>query len=72
MDGKGKKRLRHTAQISRSWAGVRTIRELVDDLRTGCPTEILEWGIGNEVLTLWSTAETQGPVSPNRKLMVLG
>ena len=46
--------------------------ELVEDLRTGCPTEILQWGIGNEVLKIWSTAETPGPVSPNGKLMVLG
>ena len=45
--------------------------ELVDNLRTGCPTEILQWGIGNEVLNIWSTAETPGPVSPNGNLMVL-
>ena len=46
--------------------------ELADNLHTRCPTEILEWGIGNEVLNVWSTADTPGPVSPNEKLAVLG
>ena len=46
--------------------------ELVDNLHTKCLTEILQWGIGNEVLNVWSTADTPGPVSPNEKLAVPG
>jgi len=48
------------------------LEEFVDDLRVGCPTEILEWGTGNEILSVWSTVGVPGPVSPNEKLMLLG
>ena len=46
--------------------------EFVDDLRIRCPTETLEWGIGNEILTLWRTNEVPGSVSPGGNLMALG
>jgi len=46
--------------------------EFVDDLRIGCPTEILGWGTGNEVLSVWSAGEVPGPVSPIGKLTLLG
>ena len=39
------------------------LRGLVDDLRVGCPTEILEWGAENDVLITWS--QTRVPVSPS-------
>ena len=48
------------------------LEEFVYDLRIGCPTEILEWGTGNEILSVWSTIGVPGPVSPNEKLMLLG
>ena len=48
------------------------LREFVGDLRIECPTEILGWGTENEVLKVWSTGDTPGPVSPNRKLMIPG
>ena len=44
--------------------------ELVDELRTGCPAEVLEWGSENEVLNVWSTIGIPCPVSPNGKLMI--
>ena len=28
---------------------------LVNDLRVGCPAEILEWAVGNEIVGIWST-----------------
>jgi len=46
--------------------------QLVDDLRIGCPTEILEWETGNEILNIWSAINVSGPVSPNANIMVLG
>ena len=45
---------------------------LVDDLRIGCPTEIVEWGTENEILNIWSASEALGPVSPNVNPMALG
>ena len=39
------------------------LEEFVEDLRFGCPTEILAWGTGNEILNVWSTNEIPGPVS---------
>ena len=48
------------------------LEELVDDLRIGCPTEIVEWGEENEILNIWSTSDAPGPVSPNANLMVPG
>ena len=45
---------------------------LVDDLRIGCPTEIVEWGTENEILNIWSVSEALGPVSPNVNPMALG
>ena len=47
------------------------LEDFVDDLRIGCPTEILEWGTENEILNIWSTIEIPCPVSP-LELMVLG
>ena len=44
--------------------------EFVEDLRVGCPTRVLEWGAGNEVLKVWSADGVPGPVSPTRKMMV--
>ena len=44
--------------------------QLVDDLRIGCATEILEWGIGNEILNTWSASNVPGPVSPDGNLIV--
>ena len=41
------------------------LRGLVGDLRAGCPTEILEWGTGNDILQIWSP--TKVPVSPGWK-----
>jgi len=48
------------------------LRKLVGVLRVGCPTRVLEWGAGNEILKVWSTAGVPGPVSPNEKLLLLG
>jgi len=48
------------------------LEELVEDLRVGCPTEILEWGTENEILNVWSTGGIPGPVSPDAKLVVPG
>ena len=48
------------------------LEELVEDLRIGCPTEIVEWGTENEILNILSTSKTPGPVRPNWNLMVLG
>lgn len=45
--------------------------ELVGDLHIGYPTEILKWGMGNEIFNIWSEIEVPGPVSPNGNLMVL-
>ena len=36
---------------------------LVGKLWVGCPTEILEWGTGNEIRNIWSAVEVPGPVS---------
>ena len=47
------------------------LRELVDDLHIGCPTEILEWETRNEILDIWSAIGVPGPVSPNKHLEVL-
>ena len=44
------------------------LRGLVDDLRVGCPTEILEWGTGNEILNICSPIKV--PVSPSRNFIV--
>lgn len=38
------------------------LEALVDNLRTGCPVEILEWGTGNEILSRWSTIKTSAMV----------
>jgi len=46
--------------------------EVVDELHTGCPTEILEWESSNEILNFWSTIEIPCPVSPNGELMIAG
>jgi len=48
------------------------LRGFVDDLHMDCPTEILEWGIENEILNIWSTVDIPGPVGPNGKLTILG
>jgi len=48
------------------------LEEVVDDLRVGCPTEILEWGTENEILNVWSTVGIPGPVSPSVRLVVPG
>jgi len=45
------------------------LEEFVEDLRIGCPTEILEWGNGNDILNVWSTVGIPGPVSLNVKLV---
>jgi hypothetical protein len=47
------------------------IGELVGDLRVGCPVEILKWGMGNEISSVWSETGVPGPVRPNGNLMVL-
>ena len=39
------------------------LAELVEDLRIGCPTMVLDWETGNEVQNLWSTVRSYGPVS---------
>ena len=39
--------------------------ELVGHLLAGCPTELLEWGTGNDILQIWSP--TKVPVSPGWK-----
>ena len=49
------------------WAGV---VEFVGDLRVGCPTEIVQWGDGNEIMNFWSTVGVPGPVSQNQNLMI--
>jgi len=49
-----------------------TLEEFVGDLRIGCPTDILQWGTRNEILSVWSTVGIPGSVSPNWKLMLLG
>jgi len=46
--------------------------QLVDDLRIGCPTEMLEWGIENEILNILSASNAPGPVSPDGNLIVPG
>ena len=43
--------------------------EFVDDLRIGCPTEIVEWGADNEIHKIWSAIEIPASVSPNRTLV---
>ena len=49
------------------------LEEYVDELRTGCPTEIVEWGSENEIFNLWSAAQIPCPVCPfYENLMVLG
>lgn len=48
------------------------LEEFVEDLCVGCPTEILEWGTGNDILDVWSTAGIPGPVSPNVRLVLPG
>jgi len=48
------------------------LREFVDELHVGCPTEILEWGTENEIHKLWSTVGIPSPVRSNRNLVVLG
>ena len=48
-----------------------TLEGLVDDLRVGCPTEILEWGTGNEIRNFWPTIEDP-LVSLTGSLIVLG
>jgi len=48
------------------------LEEFVEDLRVGCPTEILEWGTENEILNVLSTVGIPGPVSLNVKLAVSG
>ena len=45
--------------------------EIVSDLRVGCPTEILEWGVENEILKVWSMVEVPGPVSPTGNPIVI-
>ena len=42
----------------------------MDDLRIGCPTEIVEWGTENEIFNVWSTVEAPDSVSANGILMV--
>lgn len=46
------------------------LRGLVGDLRVGCPTEILEWGTGNDILDLWSHSGV--PVSLSEKFACTG
>ena len=52
--------------------------KLVGDLHIDCPTEVLEWGTGNEILNVWceilnvwSGTEGYGPVSPSNGKPVL-
>jgi len=45
------------------------LEDFVDNIRIGFPTRILGWGSENEILNIWSTAETPGPVC--WKFMVL-
>lgn len=47
------------------------LREFVDDLRIECPTKILKWGAENEILNIWSTVDTPGPVRQNWKPRIL-
>jgi len=47
------------------------LEEFVEDLRLGCPTEILEWGTENEILNTLSTVGVPDPVSPNVQLVVV-
>jgi len=58
-------------EYHRAW-DYTALEELVDELRTGCPTEITEWGSENEILNIWSTIEIPCPVSPKRKSTVTG
>ena len=49
------------------------LEEFVDDLRIGCPTEVLGWGSENEILNFWSAIPSACPVSPlYGKLVILG
>ena len=48
------------------------LAELVEDLRVGCPTMVLDWETGNEVQNLWSTVRSYGPVSPTDTPVILG
>ena len=41
------------------------LKELVGDLRVGCPVAIVEWGAGRRIVDVWSTANAPGPVSSN-------
>jgi len=47
------------------------LEEFVDDLRVGCPTEIVEWGSENEVLNIWSATHETCLVSPFYRKLVL-
>lgn len=38
------------------------IAGLVEDLRIGCPVEILEWGTRNEIHNIWSTIKGSEPL----------
>ena len=49
-----------------------TLGEFVEDLRIGCPTEIVEWGAENEIIKFWSAVGVHSPVSPNGKLKTVG
>ena len=48
-----------------------TLRELVGDLRTGCPVETLGWETGNEILSRWTTISDSVMVSLVRNVTVL-
>ena len=48
-----------------------SLGEFVENLHIGCPVEISEWGIENEVLNLWSNIDVPSPVSSNRNLVGL-
>ena len=43
-----------------------TLERFVDDIRVGCHTKILEWGVGNETENMWSTVSDPKCVSPIR------
>ena len=43
-----------------------TLEGLVDNLQVRCPVEIVEWGVGNEIVDVWSAAGAPSVVSFKR------
>lgn len=58
-------------KISTHLGDYSTLGELMDDLRIGCPTEIMEWGTENEIANVWSMIGAPGSISANGNPMVV-